>query len=799
MLIRDLQFAFRSFLKTPAFTIVTILTLALGIAANTTVFSWVDSLLLRPYPGATDGGRLAILQTLNTAAPNGGNQLSYPDFRDYAANLKSLSGLAVHHEEVFSVGGGQRAEALWGEAVSSNYFEVLGVSPALGRAFTGADTPVAVISDGLWRRRFRSDPKIVGSTLRVNQHEVTIIGVAPPEFRGTMPGLMFDLWVPVSMAPQLAVLDEASLPARDYRWLYALARLAPGVSIRQAHAEAAAYARALEAAYPKTNRGLNAVVTPVWEFPGAAPGLLLRPLRILMGIALLLLLIVCANVANLLLARTLARGKEIVIRLAVGARAHHISRQLFTETLLLASVAAALGILLAAWMADSLPSLVPNVGIRVALGFNLSWRVLAFTGLICLVAATLAGLMPALWWMRRAMTYTRFQHNRARGLLVVFEVALATLAIVSAGLFVRSFQKANSIDPGFDRERLALIRLYLAPTGLTDTQVQQFGLRLRDQLSAMPGVTGVAYADYAPLGSNAGPYGNVEVPGYTPQPKESMSVNRYRVSPGYFAVVRTPMVEGREFLESDDAAAPPVIIVNQSFARRYFGGARAVGRRVRLGPNLATVVGVARDARYFDVAEAARPHYFVCIRQRGPTGGQLYVYLRTAGAPASVIAGLRREVAAVDARATAFDAMPFTEWSDVTMLPHKVASSLASGLGLIALLIAAVGLYSVMAYAVSQRTQEIGIRMALGARPLDVLSDVLLRGMALTAIGLAAGVAVALIATRLISGMLIDVSATDPVTFAGAALFLLAVALVASYFPALRATQVDPIRALHCE
>jgi predicted permease len=472
-------------------------------------------------------------------------------------------------------------------------------------------------------------------------------------------------------------------------------------------------------------------------------------------------------------------------------------RQLFTETVLLSAAAAVVGLLLAAWMADVLPSLIPNVGVRVAAGFALSWRVLVFTLITCLAVAAVAGLIPALWWARGALTYTGFQHHRARGLLVIFEVAIATLAAVSAGLFVRSFQRAQSIHPGFDRSNLAMARFYLAPTGFTSEQVQQFSVRLLDQLRTVPGVTAVAYADYAPLGSGSGPYNQIEVQDYTPQPKQSMQVNRYGISSGFFAAMRTPLLEGRDFLDSDDATAPPVIIVSQSFVRRYFGGESALGRRVKIGPNSTTVIGVAQDRKYFDVAEAPRPHFFVSIRQRGPSG-QLYFFLRTTNAPSSVLAVLRREVAAVDSRASAFDAMPFTEWSDVTLLPHKVAATLASGLGLIALLIAAVGLYSVMAYAVSQHTQEIGIRMALGARPSDVLGDVQLRGMTLTAAGLAAGTAVALAATRLVSGMLVGLSSTDPATFAGAALFVIAVALIASYLPALRATRVDPIQALHC-
>jgi len=813
---RDLQFGCRLFLSSPGFTAIALMTLALGIAANTAVFSWIDELLLRPFPGATDGGRLAVMQAVTQGAPNGANQISYPDYRDYRANLKSLSGMAVHHEDVFTLGESGRSEAVWGELVSGNYFDVLGMKPELGRTFTPDEDgdklnayPVAVISDGLWRRRFHADPKVAGSKLRINQREFTVVGVAAREFRGTMPGLVFDIWVPATMAPQLGVMSERGFRARGAQWLYAVARLEPGASIAQARAEAATLARSLEKEYPKSNRGISVIVTPVWDFPSAAPGLLLKPLRILMAIALLLLLIVCANVANLLLARTMARRKELSIRLAVGAQGSRLGRQLFTETLLLAGVAAVAGLLLASWMADVLPSLIPKIGVHAALGFAMSWRVLGFTVLTCVAAAIVSGAMPALLWMRADVNSALkesgrggghgLMSNRARGLLVVFEVAMATLAVICAGLFVRSFDRARAIDPGFDREHMVLTRFYLAGTGYTTPQLLDFSRRLHDRLQTAPGVADVAYADYAPLGSSAGPYDEVVVEGYTPGPVESMQINRYRISPGFFRVMRTALVEGRDFAESDDAKAAPVMIVNQAFARRYFGGGAAVGRRVRNGRVLATVIGVARDSKYFDVAEAPRPHFFVPFRQQGSSTGQLYVFITTAGQQAPVMAGMRREVAAVDSNAGAFDVMPMSEWTDVTLLPHKVAASLAAGLGGISLLLAAIGLYGVISYAVSQRTQEIGVRMALGARPRDVLGGVLLQGMALTIAGLAVGMTGAMAATRVIASMLVNVSATDPATFMGAAAFLIAVALVACYLPARRATRVDPVNALRCE
>ena len=814
-LIQDLRFGWRSFLSSPGFTAVTVLTLALGIAFNTTVFSWVNSLLLRPFPGATGGDRLAVMETIIDSAPNGGNSLSYVDYRDYRANLKSLAGLAVHRDDVFSLGTAINSQAVWGELVSGNYFAVLGVKPALGRVFTPQEDgdqpgayPVAVISHRLWRRRFHADPGAIGKILRVNQRELTVVGVAPPEFRGTMPGLAFDIWVPLTMGKEMGMVGDSALRSRTNRGLYALARLRPGVDIAQARAEAVTFSRSLAAAFPKTNLGVTATILPVWDFPSAAPGLLMRPLRILMAISILLLLIVCANVTNLLLARSTARRRELSIRLALGAGGWRLSRQLLTEAGLLAGAAALAGLLMASWMADALPALVPKINAPVALGFSLDRRVMAFTILTCALAALLSGLLPAFLWFRSDVSETlkeggrsgsRGVHShRTRNLLVISEVTLATLALIGAGLFVRSFRSASQMDSGMDRNKVVLARFYLSGTGFTPQDLRQFCFRLRDRLRSVPGIEDASYSDYAPLGASGGPYDEVAVEGYAPAKAESMDINRYQVSPGYFGLLRTPVVEGRDFTTNDDPKKAPVVIVNQTFGRKYFHGGAALGRRVRLGSIWANVIGVARDSKYFDIAEAPRPHFFIPFLSVSAVGQQTFFFIK-ASQPEAVMAGLRREVMAVEPRALAFDVMLLTEWTDVTLLPQKAAASLAAGLGLISLLLAAVGLYSVMAYAVTQRTQEIGIRMALGARPLDVLADILRRGLVLTAIGLAAGLAASFAVTHLIAGMLVNVSATDPATFAGGALFLTAVAALASYLPARRATKVNPIVALRCE
>ncbi|MCI0540448.1 MAG: ABC transporter permease [Verrucomicrobiales bacterium] len=814
---QDLLFGFRLLLNSPGLTAVAVLTLALGMAANTTVFSWIDGLLLRPFPGAAQGHQLTVLEMVTAGAPNGANQMSYLDYCDYRDNLKSLSGLAAHHEGVFSLGDDPaNGQAVWGELVSGNYFEVLGVKPALGRVFTSEENgdklgayAVAVISHGLWRRRFHADPLTVGKILRVNQRELTIVGVASPEFRGTMPGLIFDIWVPVTMGKELGMLSDAAFQNRGNRPLYAVARLRSGVAITQARTEAATFSSSLETMFPDSNRGVSATILPVWEFHSAAPELLLKPLRILMAISVLVLLIVCANVANLLLARSVARRKELSIRMALGANGKRLGRQLLTETLLLASAGTLVGLLLAFWMADLLPALVPRINVPIALGFQLSARVLAFTVLACVAATLISGVAPALLWLRSDVNEALKEGGRSgnqgkhshktRGVLVIAEVALATVGLIGAGLFVKSFRNARKIDPGFDRSNVVLARFHLAGTGFSTAEVQQFCLRLRDRLRSNPGVASVSYANQAPLGASAGPYTGVDVEGYVPALGESRSVNYYLVAPGYFGALRLPLLEGRDFKESDDGNSMPVVIVNESFARRYFPETNPLGRRVRCFGKWATVVGLAEDSKYFNIAEAPRPHFFAPFRQQARVGQQLFFFIKVDGPPNLVAAALRREVAAVDPKAAAFDVMPLVEWTEVTLLPQKVAANLLAALGLIALILAAVGLYSVMAYAVSQRTREIGIRMALGAQPRSVLGDVLRRGMTLTAAGLGLGIAAALAVTRLVESMLVNVSPTDLGTFAVCALFLASITLLASLLPARRATKVDPMAALRCE
>ncbi|MBS1826689.1 MAG: ABC transporter permease [Acidobacteria bacterium] len=808
-ILQDLRYGLRFFLGSPGLTTVAVVTLALGIAANTTVFSWIDALLLHPFPGVA-GERLAVLESVSVTAPSTANRISLIEYEDYRDNLRSVEGLVAHREEVFTLGeDGANPQAVWGQVVSPNFFSMLGVESAAGRVFAAAEDaaqPVVVISWRLWRTRFHSDARLIGKTIRVNRRDLVLLGVANPKFRGTLSGLAMDLWIPMQTGREIGIVQESDVKARDSRSVYVLARLKEGVTVAQANAEAVTMAASRAAEYPKTNRGISAAVLPVWRFHSGAADLLYRPLWILMALAVLVLCIASANVANLLLARAVARRKEMGIRLALGADYRRLVGQLLTETSLLAVAGALLGILMTFWMADLLPALIPPIHAPVAMGFHPGVRVMLFTAVACVLATMLSGAAPALYWMRMDVNESLKEggrggsqgavSHRMRDLLIGGEVALAAVALIGAGLFLRSFEAAREIHPGFERAGVELARFYLSGSGLTKKDLQSFTVRLRERIAGNWGVESVAFANDAPLGSGAGPYTNVEVDGYMTASGLPDAVNNYRVTPGFFSTLRIPLLEGRDFRLDDDAKAPPVVIVNEAFARRYFRGANPVGRKVRCFGKVATVIGLAKDGRYFHVAEAARPHLFAPLDQKGGMTDQVYAFFKVTGPPDGLRSRLRREVATVEPRAGAFDLMTLQAWTEVTLIPQTVAAGLLAALAGFAMALAAAGLYSVMAYGVTQRTREIGIRMALGARVPNVLGTVMQWGMSLAVAGLVVGTAVGFAVFRLVGSMLIEVSPTDWRSFAGAAAVLLMVAAVACYLPARRAAQIDPMEAL---
>jgi predicted permease len=801
----DLQYAARVLRRTPALTAVAVLTLALGIAAATTVFGWIDGMVLHPFRGATDDGRLAVLEAVRANGIEDPN-VSYADCRDFQESLQSISGLALTQQVPASVGAGDSAYSAWFELVSGNYFDVLGVKPVLGRTFAReeygdrAKAFTAVISYRLWRQYFRGDPSILGHTVRINRHPVTIIGVAPPEFRGDIPGIGFDGWVPAPLTGE-----------RGARVFRAVVRLKPGVGVSEANAEAATVAARLARAFPKTNEGIGARIVPIWKAQSGASGILAAPLAILGAACGLVLLIACANVANLLLARSAARQTEFGIRAALGAGPGRLSRQLVSESFLLAALATLAGLPLALWCQNVLEYLVPPTGLPLYFDVRPGARVFLFAAVVCLGSALISGLPPAFQSVRRGLVAVLRQGGRGNtqggysrrisGLLVVSQVGLALAALVTLGLFLRSLHGLRNTPAGFDHRDVTVCRLFLVTNNYTAFEEQRFSRRLRERLLAAPGVVDAAYSDSIPLGFGLGKWAGVTVEGYAPGPGENLDVHHASVSPGYFGLLRVPLLSGRDFRPADSEGAPRVVIVNESFARRFFAGRDPVGRKVRIHGASFTIVGLVKDSKYLSLSEAPQPYFYMSFDQVHGGSGEngVALYVRTAGDARGFVPVLRREMSAIDPDSAGLTAMPLSEYISAAWFAPRLAALILGVLGVISMLLAGVGLYGVMAYSVSRRTREIGIRIALGAGPQGVLRMVVRRGLLLALTGIAAGLALALAATPRIGPLLYRVDPADPVSIVGAALFLMVVAAVASLIPALRATRVDPMIALRQE
>jgi len=813
-LLQDLRYGFRMSLRGRGFTLVAVLTLAIGIAASTTVFSWLDIMILRPIPGASGGGELVSFESV--AADGGPLPTSYRDFCDYRDHLTTVSGLIGAVPVVLNIGEGDHAERIWGEMVSGNYFAVLGVPPVLGRAFSREEYgdkpgayPVVVIGHALWKRRFNSDPRVIGTILAINRQRLTIIGVAPPEFHGSMPGLFLELWVPVTMEPQLNMMTESALFDRNTRMLVALARLRPGVTIVRARAECTSIAHRLAELDPHTNGGIGATLLPICKSHFGGQTTMDGPLRVLMAACGVVFLIVCANVANLLLARATARRKEFSLRMAIGAGRARVARHMLAESLILAVAGALAGVYLAMWLSQSLGYLMPRgANVPVSLDIPLSGDILAFTLAICVAACLVSGMAPALYSARANVNEVLKEGGRSgsegarsrrlRAALVVSEVAMALVAVIGAGLFTRSFQIARRIDPGFDPRNVLVAHVELSAAGYADAERRQFCERLGKQVAAQPGIAAVSWADVIPLWFAGNPLETVQVEGYVPGLSESMKIPRNVVAPGYFDLMRIPLVDGRDFDEHDTENSKHVMIVNQTFAHRYFSNRQAIGHRVNTMGQWYTVVGIVRDSKYVRPTEAAQPYFYVPLRQAFD-GQMIALHIRTTGELERAAAIVRREVSAIDPAVRVFDSMPMMEAISASLVGQRMAAVLLAVMGVFALALAATGLYSVIAYSVAQRTQEIGIRMALGAQRAEILRLVVRQGMILTLIGVVTGVGAALVVMRLASSLLVEVSATDPLVFVGATLFLTAVAAAASYLPALRAARIDPNDALRCQ
>jgi predicted permease len=811
--LQDLRFASRLFCKSPSFTATAVLTLALGIGANTTIFSWVRSVLLNPLPGVASPERIVALETV---APTGEwLPTSYLDFRDLRDNCKLSERMSVTKPMDLAVGNESSLERTWGEAVSGNFFDLLQIKPELGRFFSSDEVdhqqnahPVVIIDHSYWISHFHADPAVIGSTLRIGRFPYTVIGVVPPTFHGSMAGLSFQMWVPATMYGQLTSTGTQTLVDRKWRTFRVLVRLAPGATLSQARAEVQSHANEMAHVDADTNEGMSATLFPLWKAHYGIQDSLLGPLSILMAASGVLLLIVCANVANLLLARGTARQKEFSVRLALGAPRSRLICQLLTESLFIALLGAVAGLFLAVPLGGSMGYLLPHSASPTLMRAPIDAGVLLFIVSVAVLVALLAGIAPAVHASRgkadetlreRSRTGPSARSTRLLGFFVASEMALALVALIAAGLFVKSFRHVSEIRTGFDPSHVAIARLDLSAASYNAEQADSYGLRFREQLERQPGVSAVAYTDYLPLSVSAGSWEDLQIQGYVPSPNQNMKIYRSLTAPGYFDVLKIPILQGRDFNLHDDAKAPPVMIVNQEFVRRFMPGGIVLGRRVQGWGEWFTIVGVVQDTKIFRLTEAATPYFYVPIRQiYRPEMGLVFLVRTSAPIDAALVA-LRREAQTVDPSVPVFDATSFDDSIVASLFGQRISAALLSVLGSVALLLAAVGLYGVIGYSVAQRTNEIGIRMALGAQTSDVLRAVLGQGTKLAGIGIFVGTLASLALSRLLTSLLFGVSASDPITFLEVVLLLTLVALAACYIPARRASRLNPVVALRYE
>jgi putative ABC transport system permease protein len=810
---QDVAYGVRSLRMTPAFSAIAVLTLALGIGANTAIFSVINGVLLRPLP-FPHAERLARISTRFTGFGFDYSSLSEPELLDFQRETRSFEVVAGFASRGYGMTGEGEPERVGGLRATATIFRVLGIQAARGRVFLPEeDAPghdgVVVISDALWRRRFGADPAIVGRTIALNGIRRTVVGVLPRSFDfRDLASRVTDVIVPLA-------LNLDTLSGRSAHYLEAIARLKPGVPVERASAEAATIAARLTKAYPSNypeKLGFGATVRGLRD---SWVGSMRPALLVLAGAVGFVLLIACANVANLLLARGEARQRELAIRVALGAGRARIVRQLLTESVLLALVGAAVGLLLAPWGVNALLSVNPQ-GLPLVQRVSVDVPVLAVTLVLTLATALLFGMMPALEASRADVhvvlkeggrgTAGGRRGQRTRAALVAGQVALAVVVVTGAGLLLKSFWRLQRVDPGFDSSSALAFDLALpAARYKSDSQVVAFYERLLERLAALPGVEAAGAVTIMPLSGETSNW-DIEIEGRPETAAAApVSPNFQIVAGDYFRTMRIPLRQGRAFLPSDDGRATPVVVINEMLAREQWPGRSALGARIRVrGSTPAypwmTVVGIVADSRQRSLRQAARAEYFLPVAQAptsaGGAWGGMTLIARTRAEPASLAASARRATWSID---------PDLALANVRTLRELVADSVAQPrftmllvliFGAVALVIAAIGVYGVVAYSVSRRTREVGIRLALGARPVDVVRLIVSQGMVVAGVGIALGVSGALVITRALAKLLYGVSATDPWTFAAIALLLAAVAAVATYLPARRATRIDPTLAL---
>ena len=801
-LARDLRFALRTLRKSPGFSAAVILTLALGIGANTAIFSLVDAVILRTLP-VKSPKQLFFIEAVSNHGADGSFPFSvFEQMRDHNRSMAGI--VAFDGTRLSAIVDGQ-PEVIWGQCVSGNFFELLGVRPTQGRALTPADDlpaspPATVISHRYWKRRFGLDPAILGKTVTLKGAPFTIIGVAPQGFFGIDPSWAPDLWMPMAQWTSLRLKDHDSVGI--------LGRLNPGVDQKQARGELDAIYQASRVTQP----GLDTTPSRIVLASGARGLSDLRdefslPLAILMAVVLAVLLIACANVANLMLARSTSRRKEIALRLAIGAGRVRLFRQVLTESVLFAALGGFLGFLFAVWGSDVLAGLASSGPNPVSLDVHHDARILEFTAGLSLAVGVLFGLVPAMRISRTDLNSVLKDSTQSgggrgtglRGMLVVLQVSLSVILLVGAGLLARSLHELFRVDPGFEQERVLLVRAYPTIVGYDGARELDLYSRLQGQLRAIPGVRSASLSRFGFLGGRW--LRRISIPGGAARIDEATAFC-YPISPGFFDTMGVPQLQGRDFGPTDDPKAPRVAVVSEAFAHAHFPAVGALGQRFRFGdgdaPEAVEIVGVVRDVKSLSLRQReSRPAVYIPISQTPADRlGQVTIALRTAGDAAGSAAAIRRQVQAIDQDLPLVGAETQAELAVESLGTERLMSKLSGAFAILALLLASIGLYGVLAYEVASRTREIGIRIAIGARPSDLLRLVLGYGFRLVLLGALIGLAAALAVPRVLTSFLFGVGPTDPLTLAGTTLLLILVALLACYLPVRRAMRGDPLIAL---